>query len=363
MATVESPIKYELQRDWEEEVWNTQQYQDQLQQYKDLLMSTGQAAQTQYQQQAQTAAKQASYDISGAYANYLKQQRNVLNQGQLESGHKEELGSALLSAYGGAYQQARAEQAKTTASAASEYAQNLSYAQQTYQKNYEALQKSAQQEATLMASIFKKAEEAVALLDQTGLKMYETNKETGELELTPWGIEQFRSYLLKDDSFKQALGSAKMEDELAYYLSKSQDLHSNLFGFSETDYSAPETQEISKLSKLQTEGYVETMDAPKLNLNWNDFAGWDFGVKGHDKLIAIGDELDQYAIDLGLTEEELSKEFGISRMDAVLGMIGHKASAKLRENKYQDVQAFVKDEYNKLLNKLQEMSRKKYIKE
>lgn len=311
MAGPTSPTKIELRSGYEEEVWESEAYQNQLQYYKDLLTSSGQFAQQQYQETAQTAAEQASYDISGAYANYLKQQRNVLNQGQLESGHKEELGSALLSSYGGAYQQARAEQAKTTASAASEYAQNLSYAQQTYQKNYEALQKSAQQEATLMANIFKKAEEDIALLDQTGFKMYDTNTETGELELTPWGIEQFRSYLLKDESFKHSLESAKMEDELAYYLSKSQDLHSNLFGFSETDYGSEETQKISKEAKLGTKGYIESVSQPTLNFSDLDYSS-----------------IQKYAEELGLNNSDIKYVMGHYNLVEILDRLKERAIKK-----------------------------------
>ena len=99
--------------------------QSQIKKLQDWLTGQTQLQQQQYQQTAQTAATQASYDISGAYANYLKQQRSIASQGQLETGYKEELGDVLESQYSSAYQQAKATQAENVASAAETYAKNV----------------------------------------------------------------------------------------------------------------------------------------------------------------------------------------------------------------------------------------------
>ena len=86
---------YELRSSYEKQLEEEQAIIDLRQQYKDLLTGSLTAAQQQYRQTAQTAAAQARYDISGAYANYLKQQRSIAAQGRLESGYKEELSDVL----------------------------------------------------------------------------------------------------------------------------------------------------------------------------------------------------------------------------------------------------------------------------
>jgi hypothetical protein len=129
------PTLPELKSSHLAEILQEEQYQSRVKTIQDWLTGATQSATQQYQASAETAAQQASYDISGAYANYLKQQRGVMNQGQLESGHKEEVGSALQQQYQGAYSQARATQAQDVAKAYSQYSEDIGYATELYEKS------------------------------------------------------------------------------------------------------------------------------------------------------------------------------------------------------------------------------------
>lgn len=95
----------------------SEETQSQIKILQDWLSGQTQAVQQQYETTSQAAAQQASYDISGAYANYLKQQRNIAAQGRLERGYKEEVGDVLQQQYQSAYSQAKSTQAETTTKA------------------------------------------------------------------------------------------------------------------------------------------------------------------------------------------------------------------------------------------------------
>ena len=238
MAVTKTELKSSFLKDIEE----SEAYKANVQSIQDWLTGQTQVAQQKYQQTAQTAATQASYDISGAYANYLKQQRNVAAQGRLETGYKEELGDVLKSQYDSAYQQARTKQAESVASAAETYAKNVSSYSESAEKAASQIYSAAEKEAQLKANIYKFAEEELVDFDEEAF--YTTGEKSGDVEITPYGVEQFRKYLLQDETFKQRLEEEGLTEELEYYLSDSQNLHKQLFGVESDVYDAKSKESV-----------------------------------------------------------------------------------------------------------------------
>lgn len=306
MAVTQTELKSSFLKD----VLNEEEYQSNIQSVQDWLTSQTQAASSVYSTEKQIAAKQASYDISGAYANYLKQQRNITSQGRLETGYKEELGDATQQQFQGAYSQAKTAQAQTVADAQASYLKNVQSYQETASKAAASYYESALKEAELRANIYKAAEEYAKLGDST-FAVYNIDSSTGKHTLTDWGYEQLSGSLLSGDGFKTYLEEQKMKDELEYYLSDTAGTHERLFGITETKYDASSQEAIGR--RIRTEGYIETIQKPYLDINSNDFMGVDFGQKGEDKIktaitnVSADDSttsLAEYAKSLGLSEEE-----------------------------------------------------------
>ena len=179
--------KTELKSSFLKDISMSEEYKAKVQSIQDWLTGQTQLQQQQYQQTAQTAATQASYDISGAYANYLKQQRNIAAQGRLESGYKEELGDVLKSQYGSAYQQARATQAENVASAAETYAKNVSQYSKEASEAAQSYYESAIKEAETQANIYKAAEEYAGFTEDSQYPLYELIND--KYQLTDYGFE------------------------------------------------------------------------------------------------------------------------------------------------------------------------------
>jgi hypothetical protein len=268
--------------------------------YESLLLSgkesATQLATSQYESAAESASKKSSYDISGAYANYLKQQRNVLNQSNIESGHKEEVISALDKQYKSAYSQAKSEEMQSLTTAASE-------AMSTYNTAYKASQSMVDQirdyytkEADLKANIYKLAEEQLDVANLTGV--YSAPDKQGFVELTPYGTDLFREYLLSDRSFISELESNKMTEELDYYLNNYASLHKNLFGFSENKYDPKsDISRYARLSGLTTESNKAMLDG----------AIETIGSSGFKRKTDYDSYFEYYKDALGLTDEDIKK--------------------------------------------------------
>lgn len=81
------------------------------------------------QESFETAGKQiteqTNYDISGAYANYKKQQLNLLQNQALGTGFKEQAGTNLLSQYQTAFGEAKAEETSKLTTLAQQYQKSL----------------------------------------------------------------------------------------------------------------------------------------------------------------------------------------------------------------------------------------------
>lgn len=269
--------KYETRSGWEEEIAKELGHETLQDYYSSLLISGAQKASdlssTYYQQERQSAAEAASYDISKAYANYLKQQRNIAGAAQLETGHKEELSSALRSDYETAYSQARTMESQSLATAANKAADLYSDVLKTESGKAEELLNRYQKEAAIKANIYKLAEEKAGYNDSE--YAFYTQGDNG-LELTPWGQEQMRKYLLEEGStFKSELEAAGMEDELAYYLSNPTALHKDLFGVEETLYSSTsDTAHKANVSILNTDFYDKSARSAMEKAGESGYAGY-----------------------------------------------------------------------------------------
>jgi multidrug efflux pump subunit AcrA (membrane-fusion protein) len=380
MATTQTELKSSFLKDIVQEG----EYQSNVKALQDWLTGATQAATQQYQATAQTAAEQASYDISGAYANYLKQQRAVAAQGQLESGHKEEIGNVLQQQYQGAYSQARTAQAQTVAKAQEQYGENISYATQMYEKDKQALLNAAIKEADARASIFKAAEQYAGLMDYTqnitplgadirdasgnvigtGKGIYDIDAATGEHTLTKYGTNVFRQALLQDEGFKNYLEEKGLTDELDYYLSDITGLHKTLFGFTETDYGISEaSKKAIAEATLGTEGYAETIARPEITdyIGWYDFT--TYSKRTFEKQIHnMTSDIEKYADDLGLTETEIKSALDGKTIDEYLDVVSdnvNKNSYGTRTSRKNNAQKEMENMYKRLID----ASRTKHIKE
>ena len=373
----------ELKSSFLKNILEEEEYQSNVKALQDWLTGATQAATQQYQATAQTAAEQASYDISGAYANYLKQQRAVTAQGQLESGHKEEIGDVLQQQYQGAYSQARTAQSQTVAKAQEQYGEDISYASQLYEKNKTALFEAAEKEADILANIFEAGEKYTGLTDYTqnitalgaqirnesgevigtGKGIYEVDDQ-GYHTLTKYGTNVFRQALLKDEGFKNYLEQEGLTDELEYYLSNAASVHEDLFGFTETDYGvSEESKKAIAEATLGTKGYAETIARPEIT---DYIGGYDFTTYGKEtfekQIHNMTPDIKKYAENLGLTETEIKSALDGKTIDEYLDVVSdnvNKNSYGTRTSRKNNAQKEMENMYKRLID----ASRTKHIKE
>ena len=360
----------ELRSSFLKDVLEEEEYQKNVKSIQDWLTGQTQAAQQQYQATAKTAAEQASYDISGAYANYLKQQRNITSQGRLESGHKEEVGDVLQQQYQSAYGQAKATQAQTVASAQNAYTKAVQQYGETASKAATSYYESAIKEAEQRAKLYKAAEEYAGFTKDSQFNLY--NLVDGKYTLSDYGSEVMRSKLLgESEGFKKYLEDQGLTDTLEFYLSDARGLNEALFGITDTKYD-PQSEESFKrrFSAVTKEGvsYIDTLEKPQLKLFASDFLRHDLGKSGFDKLKSTIEPISDYAKNkLGLTEDEIKSVLGYEKytaqslaevIDMALADIGHKAKSSLSLGA-----SWAEDEFNKLIKKLYDKAKTKYTKE
>lgn len=292
-----APYKVEIESEFNRLAAEEAGHQNLTEYYKSLLTGASQTAekyaQTQYAQMGQTAAEQASYDISGAYANYLKQQRNIAAQGHLESGYIEEVEDVLQQQYQSAYNQARAAQASALTSA-------KKTAQDLYSNIYGELSKSATAQIEAIEKQSKiKANLANSMIEQAQLSGDKTfdwftlNKE-GNTVLSDWGYDQMSKYLMSGEyDFGKYLQDKNLIDELEYYLSDPAGVRKEFFGITEKGYDPMSQEAIAR--RIRTEGYVESIAKP--TFNDKDSMEADFAD--------MTAQLTTYATQLGLTDEDI----------------------------------------------------------
>ena len=273
--------------------------QSQIKKLQDWLTGQTQLAQRQYQQTAQTAATQASYDISGAYANYLKQQRSIAAQGRLESGYKEELSDVLQQQYQSAYSQAKAVQEQTTTKAyETALAQTQEYSD-IYEKSLTDLYAQAEESALMFDKFYKTVASKIGEVEDLS-KLYTALGVTGGLgaydpetrELTTRGKGLWAQWL----GAENLSNILKEEDEDLYqWALKNYD--------KAYEYITGETTPISEEEALKMTyagGYLETFERPSRKAYLD--------ALNKQKVIAV---LPQEIINYGqtqlkLTDEELS---------------------------------------------------------
>lgn len=347
---------YELRSSYEKQLEEEQAIIDLRQQYKDLLTGSLTAAQQQYQQTAQTAAAQARYDISGAYANYLKQQRSIAAQDRLEGGYKEELSDVLKSQYGSAYQQAKATQATTVSKAYETYLKRAEQAYATQTENKEIVDELVQERASRAATFadlynqYRNITNADLLesaeYDPTTGKypVYAMDEETGKYKLTEFGKDWYTEGFVGKVAFTDNKGETRAlsfedwlkengdEKAIETWQTHAAEIMKDI---AEIDYSKNEKGELTlpkyeeekgKETKLKTKGYIESINKPidSLKLKAHDYGLIDWGVKGSDKVKSAVSEMTKYGEQIGLSETDIAstlKNYIVNNQNELLKII------------------------------------------
>lgn len=351
--------QYELYSSYLKDLEKEQSVIDLRQMYTDLLTSSLKTAETVYATESQVAAQQASYDISGAYANYLKQQRNIAAQGRLESGYKEEVSDVLQQQYQGAFGQARATQVATTAKAYESYLKSVEDAYATSEKNKGVVDKLVQERASRAATFtdlynqYRGITNAELLesstYDSTSGKypVFTQNKSTGEWELTDFGKDWYAEGLTGKVAFTDSKGGTRAlsfedwlkesgdEKQIEEWQKHSADIMKDIAGIeyaknNKGELTLPKYDEtVGKTTKLKTKGYIESQinNLNKLELNGNDLRAIDFGESGKSKITDAIDEVfnfGQYAdIDEATLVSDI-KEYLIKHADALKFDLGQR---------------------------------------
>lgn len=297
-----------------------------LEDYYKALLTSGKNYATNissqyYNQNVENVNKKADYDITGAYNNYLKQQRALNTQSRLETGYKEELGELSKNQYNSAYEQAKTTQAKNLATVAQETEELYQSVAKDSSDAATELYDTLMTEVNNKTALFKAVESQ--LLDETVLAKlgvstgYKTK--SGEevkfniYENTPEGIKlsdygmDVASRLLTSEDFHHYL---EEEELLDYYLSNPYKLNEELFGVTDTEYRmTDESKALSYQRLFNTPGYLDSLeltDISKAEFNDNDFYWWDWGKGRGEKASEAAGYLGEYATKLGLTTEEAS---------------------------------------------------------
>lgn len=195
-----------------------------------------------YESQAQTISAQTEYDISGAYQNYLRTQRNLLQNQQLASGFKEQVSQEAKSAYESAYAQARTQEAVSLHDVSKAYAETLAKEDERLKglgeqlaSFEEKLYEYAGVDSSYATEIYgKELKDEEGNILGTGLGHYELNTETGEYELTDRGKAFIQDLLYGEtrvgpNSFESYLTDQE-DTKLLNFYSENQDLINEVFG-------------------------------------------------------------------------------------------------------------------------------------
>lgn len=319
--------------------------QKQVQQLQDWLSGQQQVVQQTYETAAQTATQQASYDISGAYANYLKQQRNIASQGRLESGYKEEVGEILHQQYQSAYSQAKSVQAETTSKAYESALKASEEYSDIYNKAITDLYAQAEQSAKnldkfyqIVASDIGGVEDLSQLyteLGNGGLGVYDPKTR----ELTTRGKGLWAQWLSNENLSKTIM--EEDEDLYNWMLSNYDKAY---------EYITGETTPISEEDALKmtySGGYLETFEKPNADTLLNAFTG-----KNKEKAVA---ELPSKIIEYGqtllkLTDAELENAVSnaLAQHAGTLTQLvsdRNKVALQVRQNVIKDLSAYKVSDY------------------
>ena len=317
-------LKFDIKSSFDEEAAKAFGAKSLEELYTEMLLPSAEqkasaAASTIYGQRKQQAAETASYDISKAYANYLKQQRNVAGAANLMAGHKEELSSALRSDYETAYSQARASESQTLSKAASEASDIYSDVYKTESAAAKSLYDTLMKDVNLKTDLYKALEEKVfseeyvkSLGVNTGyttasgeyvpFNVYETVD--GTTKLTDYGMDIMSRALLEDpDNLMEYLSKSGRQDLQDYYMNNAASFRELAFGITDSEYRlSEESKELSRQRLFGTEGYIDTISMPEqLNIG-----NWRGKFKETEYSTAV-DNASEYAKELGLSDEDSTK--------------------------------------------------------
>lgn len=294
--------------------------------YEELLLAGISGAQNVYQASAQQAEQQASYDISGAYANYLKQQRNIAAQGHLESGYKEEVGDVLQQQYQSAYTQAKASQAQTTAKAYETYTKDVAKLEETEEAAQASITKALEERAKRASEFQQWTWKQLGITDpekQLTSEIYDPSQGlypvyTDAGELTDFGRDWLQKAWLqgievdrKTIKLEELLDEKQQETYKDYRFEILKDIAEvELLKDEKGDYLLPDYDEPGgKTARLKTQGYIDKEIKKPTNsfkLKSSDYGLIDWGKKGRDKIQPAVTEMQKYAEDLGLSTAEVA---------------------------------------------------------
>lgn len=144
-----------------------------------------QPLQQQFETDVQQAKEKTSYDISGAFANYKKQQRNLMQNQTLSEGFKQQVAKDLQAAYGAEY-----------ASIAETGREKINSLTQSYLKNIQSGEASLQEQGAklqkLEGALLDFANKSYSDLETSG---YVTSDNASEYTLTEKGKDFFNEVL------------------------------------------------------------------------------------------------------------------------------------------------------------------------
>lgn len=190
-----------LKTPWTQVAKEYKESADSISSWERVLTGLQQSAQIQQE----TAARQADYDISQAYANYLRQQQ-ATKASTVDESFKNRLSQQLSSAYNQAFTKAKTTQAQTLANVAEQY-----------QKDAQTAEKSFEEVGTALAKQHEYLNEYLAQVGETGLsKIYKDvdwsnigdyrnsglyEFKDGSYQLTTKGKEIYKAALLNDITY------------------------------------------------------------------------------------------------------------------------------------------------------------------
>ena len=147
-----------------------------------------QPLQEEYSQATKAVQKQTSYDISGAYANYKKQQMNIMQNQQLGTGFKEQIVSDLKSVYDVEYAEAKAAESQNLSKISQSYLSQIAESEKSLLETGEKLS-ALEQEIYNFAGITDLSKLATSTEAEGGLGYFDIIN--GRYEITERGRDFF----------------------------------------------------------------------------------------------------------------------------------------------------------------------------
>ena len=278
------------------------------------------------QESFETAGKQisaqTSYDISGAYANYKKQQLNLLQNQALGTGFKEQAGASLLSQYQTAFGEAKAEETSKLTTLAQQYQKSLA-------EEESRLLKRGQQFADIEKAIYDFRGVDMSKLEDLG---YYKNID-GVYQLTEAGKdlidETLNLGIVSDDGKTVSRFSDyiyETQPELYdFYTQNIEDIRELVGGLSRSDTAYSKEERHYNLDVSDVEKDLSTWQSRVKSESLKDY----FNIKSDDSF-DTGEEKAKYYKEQykKLTSPKITIEAGSSRADDITKKLN--ISAKLR---------------------------------